>query len=452
MSTNEQEVLDALLRNDFRYFARRAFKSVNPGETYLPNWHNDCMAWHLQKCAQREIKRLIITVPPRSMKSITTSVGFPAWILGHDPTAKLICVSYGQQLAAKHGRDTRTVMESKWYCRAFPGTRFHRRKNTESEMVTTRQGVRFATSVGGTVTGFGGNFIIFDDPINVDDAMSEAERTKVKEFYDGALYTRLNNKNDDVIILVMQRLHVDDLVSHVLDKEDWTVVNIPAIAEEDCTYETGPDQVYHRKAGEVLHPERESREVLDGLKNRLTTAKFAAQYQQTPIPPGGYIIKRDWLQTYSEAPLLESFDMIVQSWDTASAVSASSDFSVGITFGVKNGVAYVLDVVRVRLEYPDLRRRVIAEYHRQKADVLLIEQSSSGQSLLQDLRTEGPVRLSACGPRGTKRRVSRSIPPSSRPDWSCCRSGHRGLRISRPSFCRFPSREMTIRSTPYRSS
>jgi predicted phage terminase large subunit-like protein len=391
MTDIEQELLDTALCEDLTSFTRKAFDEVNPGDEFLPNWHVDCLCWHLEKCYRGEITRLIITLPPRYLKSICASVAFPAWVLGQDPTRRLICVSYSQDLARKHALDTRTVMESAWYRRVFRGTRFHRRKCTETELMTSRMGIRYATSVGGPLTGLGGNFVIIDDPIKADGVASEAERHRVNQFYDGTLYSRLNNKNTDVIILVMQRLHVDDLVGHVRDKDDWTVLDMPAIADCALPYEMRDGEYYTREPREVLHEAREDARTLEVIKRQLGTPAFEAQYQQRPVPPGGTLIKREWLQTYPKALPLEDYDLVVQSWDTASSISETSDYSVCITCGIKGRVAHVLDVVRVQLEYPELRRRVLHEADRYDPDAVLIENSASGIALLQDLRREGQL-------------------------------------------------------------
>ena len=389
-------------QEDLASLVEKVFATVTPGETFRPNWHIEAIAWHLEKCARREITRLIINVPPRSGKSICASVAFPALVLGRDPGAKIICVSYGEDLAAKHSRDTRTVMESKWYRRAFPGTRLDQQKNTETEFHTRRKGMRLATSIGGALTGLGGNFIIIDDPIKADAAASEAERNRVNRFYDEVLYSRLNNKNEDVIIIVMQRLHVDDLVGHVLENEDWVVLDIPAIAPEQRTYEIGPGRFHTCEADDLLQEAREDHQVLETIRKQIGTPAFEAQYQQNPQPSGGNLIRREWLQTYDQARRLSEYDMIVQSWDTASTVSTTSDYSVCITFGIVNDTAHVLDVVRVQLEYPHLRRRVLAERERFDAHYVLIEKSSSGIQLGQDLGLEGELQPISWRPRGNK--------------------------------------------------
>jgi hypothetical protein len=137
------------------------------------------MCHNLSKVARGDVRRLIITIPPRHLKSICTSVALPAFILGHDPTRRIICVSYSQELAVKHANDCRSVMNSDWYRRLFPGTKIDSAKNTETEIMTTRRGFRLSTSVGGTLTGRGGNLIIIDDPIKPADAMSDTTRERL---------------------------------------------------------------------------------------------------------------------------------------------------------------------------------------------------------------------------------------------------------------------------------
>ncbi len=168
-----KKTFHAILRQDFVSFVRKVFYTIDPGTTYLHNWHIEAICYHLQLCFEGKVNRLIITIPPRHLKSIIASVAYPAWLLGHDPTRQILCASYSQLLSNKHSRDTRVVMESPWYHTLFPFTQIHKNKNTESEFVTTQQGGRFATSVGGTLTGRGGNMLIIDDSLKADDANSE---------------------------------------------------------------------------------------------------------------------------------------------------------------------------------------------------------------------------------------------------------------------------------------
>jgi hypothetical protein len=144
---SDREFVRALLRHDLMAFVHRTFQTVVPGVPFLHNWHLEVIAWHLEQCVAGKITRLIVTLPPRSLKSICASVAFPAWVLGQDPSRRIICVSYASELAAKHSRDCRRVIESGWYRTVFPKTRLNPRKNTEPEFETTVGGVRLATSI-----------------------------------------------------------------------------------------------------------------------------------------------------------------------------------------------------------------------------------------------------------------------------------------------------------------
>jgi hypothetical protein len=186
--------LDVVLRRDLVGFVRKAFGTVSPGLSFIPNWHIEAICHELAKVVSGETNRLIITMPPRHLKSICASVALPAWVLGHDPTRRIISVSYAQDLAVKHGNDCRAVMSSDWYRRVFPGTEIDAAKNTETEIMTTKRGSRLATSVGGVLTGRGGNMIIIDDPLKPADAMSDTARERHIEWYSTTLISRLDNK------------------------------------------------------------------------------------------------------------------------------------------------------------------------------------------------------------------------------------------------------------------
>jgi predicted phage terminase large subunit-like protein len=380
---------NTLTRLDYGTFIQRSFAELNPQTVLGWNWHLDLIASKLEGCRRGGIKRLIILVPPRHLKSHCASIALPAWWLGHNPSAQIICVSYAQDLADKHARDCRTVMASSWYRNSF-STRLSRDRQAVHEFTTTKQGWRYATSVGGVLTGRGADVIIIDDALKPDEAVSDVLRSRVNDWYDGTLYSRLNDKKNGVIIVIMQRLHEDDLVGHVLAQEPWEVVSLPAIAEMDEVHriETMLGVYTHtRKVGEVLHPEREPRELLDRIRSSMGEYNFAGQYQQTPAPLGGGMIKAEWFQTYEQLP--EKFDSIVQSWDTANVPGQLNSFSVCTTWGVKGTRLYLLHVLRERLDYPNLKRAVRQQGQAYGAKVILIEDKASGIQLIQELAAEG---------------------------------------------------------------
>jgi hypothetical protein len=178
---NETVVFAALLRRELRFFVRNCFHTILPGTVYLPNWHVDAIVHHLMHVHAGDIRRLLINQPPRSLKSITVSVAYVAWRLGHDPTRKIVVASYSNDFAAELHRQFRMVIEAPWYQALFPAMRPAR--DTGTELVTTAGGSRFATSVGGTVTGRGADLIIVDDPLKAEEAMSEPARRHVIDWY-----------------------------------------------------------------------------------------------------------------------------------------------------------------------------------------------------------------------------------------------------------------------------
>ena len=391
MATISASEYQAFSRYDFHTFMHRAFLELNPGTPFLPNWHNELIAAKLEACLRGETIRLIINVPPRSLKSHAATVAFPAYVLGHYPSAQIVCASYGQDLSNKHSMDCRTLMASGWYRGLFP-TRLSPQKQSVQEFQTTQNGGRLATSVGGVLTGRGADIIIIDDPLKPDEALSETQRNGVNEWFDHTLYSRLNDKQNGRIIIIMQRLHEDDLVGHVLEQEDWDHVRLPAIAEENEThiiespYRT---RTVWRNIGEALHPEREPLPVLQHLRRTIGEYNFAGQYQQQPAPLGGGMVKAEWFKTYVSGEQPAKFDMIFQSWDTANKSTELSDFSVCTTWGRKNKKFYLLDVLRRRMDYPDLKRTVRSQADRFRPTNILIEDKASGTQLIQELIREG---------------------------------------------------------------
>jgi hypothetical protein len=224
---------DALTRSDFQIFVERVYAEFNPGSTFLDNFHIPIITTNLEAVRQGKITRLIFTFPPRSLKSIIVSVAFPAWILGHDPTKKILVASYGQELAEELSRACRAVMQSAWYQRLFPTTRLDPSRLAAHAFETTAGGCRRAASVGGSLTGFGADLIIIDDPLKPDQALSEVERNRANNWFGNTVVTRLNSQKTGAIVVVMQRLHEDDFVGHILKLDSWDVLSFPAVAQED---------------------------------------------------------------------------------------------------------------------------------------------------------------------------------------------------------------------------
>ena len=301
-------------------------------------------------------------------------------------------------------------MSSAWYQALF-STRLASPREPLAELATTRGGFRLATSVGGVLTGRGADVILIDDPLKPIDALSESRRTAANDWFDSTLYSRLNDKAKGAIIIVMQRLHEDDLAGHVLKQEGWELVSFPAVAEDDELHvvETRLGRKeFRRGAGDPLDPERESLAILDRIRATIGEANFASQYQQRPTPAGGGMVKTAWFRRYgpndipSPQDLVRGFDRIIQSWDTANKPSELADYSVCTTWGLKGPHFYLLHVLRKKLSYPELKRAVIDQDARFSPQAILIEDRASGTQLIQELIAAGCSRATRFSPEGDK--------------------------------------------------
>ncbi len=233
--------------------------------------------------------------------------------------------------------------------------------------------------------------------------MSEAIRKTTNQWYDNTLRSRLDNKMTGVIILVMQRTHLDDLVGHVQEKEHWEEICIPAIAEEDEIYTVGDGRDVGRKKGEALHPERESLKLLLESRNLMGSFTFQAQYQQSPVPEAGNLIKWKWFQFHTELPPAQrQTDRIVQSWDPAISVTEAADWSVCTTWAIRGDDYYLIDVYRERCDFPMLKRKIFDHKQQYAADIVLIEDAGAAKGLIQQLHHERNVRPIGIKPKGSK--------------------------------------------------
>jgi predicted phage terminase large subunit-like protein len=392
------DVRNALLRSDFAFFLRVAFDEIVGGDPYAHGWHLDAIAHQLDRIRAGEANRLIVTMPPRHLKSFAITTAWVAWMLGNNPALRFICVSYGQDLSDKHARDCLQIMSSSWYGEAFPRTRISRRAIADFE--TNAGGGRLSTSLGGVLTGRGADIIVIDDPMKADDVLSEPHRVSAKTWFFNTLMSRLNSQETGAIVLVMQRLHSADLAGELLDIGGWDELRLPAIATEDAQIAIGRGRFYDRRTGEALHTARQSIEVLERIKAS-DSRVFAAQYQQTPVPDQGNFVDPAWFRYYDTPPV---GGLVVQSWDTASKDGVGNDFSVGITAIRYQGRYYIIDVHRERMDFVKLRQVVDRLCRQYGVERLLIEDAASGMQLIQMLRSQpshGPLPI-ACRPEQDK--------------------------------------------------
>jgi predicted phage terminase large subunit-like protein len=262
-----------------------------------------------------------------------------------------------------------------------------RDQNVKTEFENTRRGTMVATSTGGTVTGKGGDILIGDDVLNPELAESEAERNRALEFIDETWSSRLDDKRTGRMVFVEQRLHAKDVTAHLMKQGVWTQLVMPAIFDQDTEYVmpmTGRKVAF--KAGDLLST-RDTPETLEQTKLQMGTRGFQAQFLQKPSLEEGAIIKRSWFKTYKREAL-PKMQFTVWSWDTAAKDGQQNDYSVGQLWGMAEGCFYLLDMVRLRLNYPALRREARERWIAQRSDVVLVEDTSVGQALTPDLKAD----------------------------------------------------------------
>jgi len=379
---------EALSRKDLFAFVWKVFDTLHTGdsETFTPAWHVRAMCHELEKLQSGGNTRLVINVPPRHLKSITVSVAFAAFILGHRPSTKIIVASYGLDLARMHAEACRRIMESDWYKRLFPATRLSANGNTTYEFQTTKGGSRKAVSIGGSVTGFGADYVIIDDLLKAQDATSEAELIKARTYIEDALLTRFNNPSEGRVAMIAQRLHEMDPPGYLLEKGTYRHLNLTAIAENDERIAIGAGQFQKRKAGEALFPERMDLETLERMRKEMGSTAFNCQYQQNPIAPDGSPLRWEWFESYAEHRPRNDYELVVQSWDTGMSSNPGSDYSVCTTWGFRERRWYLLDVFRDQLDFPVLKQKAFKLCDDWQADRVLIEDAASGKPLLQEFR------------------------------------------------------------------
>lgn len=391
----DRETADAVYRLDLGAFVCAAVPIFDPGADFTPSWHIDALTYALQRMNNRPNRnRLVINLEPRTLKSSIVSICYVAWRLGHNPSLKVMCASYEEGLARKFSRDTRTLMESALYRRVFPATRLNPRKSTETEFETADHGFRFATSVGGSLTGRGADLLIIDDPIKSQDAESEVVRERCNEWFDKTAMSRQQRLGRSQVIVVMQRLHANDL-SGVLLERGWPSLILPAIATERQRVPLGGGKYHTRRPGDLLQPNRVNLEGYERLKRENGSRMFAAQYQQDPTPPGGNLIKREWLGRYDAKLTQSQFQQVALACDPAGKAGPDNDFTAIAVAGTRDRKLHLLEVRRGHWTVMEMLAQIAALAARWKASHIIIEDTASGSGLLQLLRLQ--TKLNAVG-------------------------------------------------------
>lgn len=412
MSSSPAILFDALKRErlrreaqrDLMSFTKQSFEIIEPGQEFRDNWHLHVIAEHLMAVTSGDVRNLVINIPPGCMKSILTSVAWPAWEWGNDPTIRTMGASYGVELAIRDASKTRDIILSDWYRKNWPEVMIKSGEDQKTKYALTEGGWRMATSVGGRATGEHPDRKIVDDPHNAKQAESDAERESALTWFDRTLSTRGQSRGASTVV-VMQRLHEKDVTGHIIaDLTGYTHVCIPmefdGVRRKTFLGAYDPRQ----KKGELLWPEMFNEDSVTELKQLLGAYGAAGQLAQSPEPPEGGLLDTKCFKLWPHDQPLPQFEYIIQSYDCAFTENTTGDPTAFTVWGVftlnKRRNAMLIDAWDEHLSYPKLRKKAIDEWNTEyggsvrggqpvrprRPDRVLVEAKASGQSLLQDLR------------------------------------------------------------------
>jgi len=409
MKKDDTQVLQALLRTNFSAFLQKVFAHLHPNQELKLDPYLLALTYELELCRRGTTRRLAVSIAPRMLKTVTASIALPAFILGHDPGAEILGISYGEDPARDNGRMFRRVIESDWYNALFPHTKFS--TITDLDAVTTLNGRRLGLSMNGAITGRGADYIIIDDPMKAEDGNNQNARDTVARLYSETIQTRLNDPNKGVIIAISQRLHVNDLIGRLECGGQFKYVNFPIVAYDKLKYKIGDHEhdTFTFHPGKLLSPDRIGVDAIKERRNSMTSAAFSAQYLGKPVPDEGTMILRSWFRRYTERPAQEWFDLTALSIDTATKTGSEHDFSVCITAGIKGGDVYILDRYRERIGFFGLQKTILKIIESERPDIVIIEDATLGYPLAQFIHTNTSVPVKLMSTKGSKKdRVGRS--------------------------------------------
>ena len=376
-------------------FLKDSWKILSPGEELQWGWYLDLLCEHLEVLGE---KNLLLNLPPRHLKSTLVSIVFPTWYWLHHPATRFLFLSYSASLANGHNQQRRKLVQSDFYQSFWSkGLELVLAANRISEFENEYQGAMVSRGLEGSVTGIGGDVLIFDDPNNpeADDPDSPrpesgAQRHRALHRFQDFSTTRKNNPRSPILV-VQQRTHVGDISGWILNniRDKYRVVCLPTIADRDETLEYPiSGDIAERKEGDFLHPERFGEGEAQEAKLSMGSWLFAARHQQSPMPLGGGIIKVSDFNRYSENDLPRHWDAIYQSWDSAHTGRELSDPWACITFGCDRGHYFILEVFRKRCDYPEGKRYFLQKAREWQPSSIIIESAATGYALQQECASQ----------------------------------------------------------------
>lgn len=388
---NPEAIKTALAEKSLYHFVQFAWHIVEPATPFVDGKHIKLICDELQNLdpfSSGGTKSLLINIPPRHAKSLIVSVFWPVWLWITKPSVRFLASSYSLTLATRDNLRRRRLIESAWFQERF-SDRFKLTgdQNAKTRFENDKGGQCLITSPDSAATGEGGEVILCDDPHNVKESTSEADRERTITWWRETMSTRLNNASTGIKVVIGQRICQDDLSGYLIERGGYRHLCLPARYEPSHPYPCELD--WRSEEGELLWPQMVTQEVLDSLKVDLGARVYAGQYQQRPSPAEGTIIKVEWLRYYTEKP--ERFDLILQSWDCTFKDTKSSDFVVGQIWGKSKGLFYLIDMVRGRWDFPTTIAQIKALTARYpQASLKLIEDKANGSAVISTLKGSIP--------------------------------------------------------------
>lgn len=383
-----------LLRRSLTEFSKEAWNIVEPETKYLHNWHIEAICDHLEAITNGDIRRLIINMPPRSMKTLLVSIFWPAWVWLTKPHIKWLCASYAQTLSTEHSLACRRIVSSDWYRNLIGNNNFYLTsdQNQKTRFENNRTGYRIATSVGAVSTGEGGDIIIADDPHKVNEVESEALRVRAIKWWTGEMSTRGNDPKKSAFVVVAQRVHESDLCGVLLEKGTYEHLCLPMKYEGDKKVTIIGWSDPRQEDEELLWPERFGPNEVKEIEKDLGQDRSAGQLQQRPAPKEGNIIKNYWWKYYKKIP--DDLDIIIQSWDMTfkgdkTLKKKAIDYVVGQVWGKKGANKYLLDQVRAKLTFIETIKALKSLSSKwPETYKKLIEDKANGPAIIDTLKDE----------------------------------------------------------------
>jgi predicted phage terminase large subunit-like protein len=389
-----------LVQTEFLAFAMKAFAYLNKGGDLGQDKYLKLLAERLTRVAARKTKRLAVNLPPRHFKTFMGSICLPAWILAHNPSAKIIILTYGQELADKNAYAVRGILRSEWFKHAFQ-TRIKKDRAKLADFVTTDGGAVRSLSIQGGVTGLGADYIIIDDPVEIKDCDNAKRLERVNDLFDDEIQTRLDNPKKGCIVVIAHRISEDDLPGHVLQKGGWKQLKLPLIATRSRTYDLGDDEVWEREKGELLRPDAFNQSDIQRLRCSKQPG-FETLYQQNPGGRDRLRIKAEFFPAFPAAQLRMSHSPVVLSIEPGQKGGPTNSFSVIQAWAPKDGVHLLLDQWREHASYPELRSQARLFRRKYRPSAVLIEDTGQGPSLSSEIRPQNGMELVLITPVGDK--------------------------------------------------